>query len=79
MNIKELVCKFDTKHKAGFTTQEIEQLLSNLEIDKELFYNKLGIQTSILMEGDSITFKDDVELGIRCVLENREPNAFEWD
>lgn len=35
--------------------------------------------TGIIVDGDSVMFKHDVELAIRLVKENRDLKTWEWD
>jgi len=68
-----------SKHKEGYTNKEIKKILKTLNIKEDLFSEKLGVHTAITIDGISITYHSDVELSIRCCLENRDPNIFEFD
>ena len=68
-----------TKHKQGFTQQELEQYAESLGVDKDKVFEKMRGMTGIIVDGDSVMFKHDVELAIRLVKENRDLKTWEWD
>lgn len=78
-NISKVIDKYPCKYEHGFTGLEIKQLLFKYGIDQEKFYIALGVNTCMIIDGQSITYHCDVEKGIRCVLENRQQNILEWD
>lgn len=78
--IQELVYdKFETKHKAGFTPQEEINIVSDLDLNINDYYHKLGVNTCMMINGEFITYHCDVIKGITCVLENRNQNLLEFD
>lgn len=78
-NLSKVVDNYPTKHKLGFTGQEIKELLEKHKIDGEKFYTALGVNTVGVIDGQSVTYHCDIEKGLRCVLENRQQNIMEWD
>lgn len=61
-----------TKHKEGYTHDEILQLLKESpEIDPDTFFHNLGVNTCIMRDGELITYHCDVDFAIRCTRENR--------
>lgn len=70
---------YPTKHKEGFTPQEMVNLCKELKLDYNTFVEKLGINTGMLKGGDMLTFHCDVELAIRLIRENRDARPYEWD
>jgi hypothetical protein len=79
--IWEKIKNFKTKHESGFTSQEIVDFLkeSYPKIERKDFNLALGIHTAMFIDGESITYHSDVELAVKCCLEDRKPNIFEWD
>lgn len=69
------------KYKEGYTSEEINELLETKypSISYDDFADKLGVVTGIMRDGDFIYFEDDVEKAIRCCIERRDLNSFEWD
>ena len=78
-NLELFIDTYKTKHKEGFTGYEIEFILEKYKIDKDKFYEALGVNTCMMVEGDYITYHCDVEKGLRCVIEDRDQNILEWD
>ena len=77
--IKDLVYNYKTKYKQGFIKKEIDKLLEELNINENRFNKALGVNTCMLIDGEIITYHNDILKGIICALENREQNSFEWD
>jgi hypothetical protein len=80
MEIKKKIQNYPTKHKDGFTDTEIKQLLKeypNINLNK--FHNALNGITGIIIDKDFLTYHCDVELALRCGIENRDSNVEEWD
>ena len=72
---------YKTKHKKGFIQSEIKDLLKKEypTIKAKDFNKSLGVVTGIVIKGDLVIYRDDVELAIRCCLEKRSVNSFEFD
>lgn len=72
--------KYKTKHKQGFTREEMVDLIQNhTNYNLEDFWDKLGVNTGMIIDGDYITYHCDVELALQLLKENRNINSFEWD
>lgn len=78
-NLTDFINDYQTKYKEGFTSSEINEVLENNNIDKEKFYEALGVNTCMIIEGNVITYHCDIIKGLRCVFENRGQNLLEWD
>jgi hypothetical protein len=78
-NISTIVDKYPVKYEYGFTRNEIVSLLNEYEIDHELFYNKLGVNTCMIIDNQTITYHCDIEKALYCALENRDQHPYEWD
>ena len=79
MTAQEMIDNFRRYHKEGFTGKELIQLCDKNKIDYDKFADKLGVNTGMVIGGDFITYEWDVELALRCVLEDRDKTVFEWD
>lgn len=73
--------KYKTKHKEGFTRDEMIDLVENhTNYNLKDFWEKLGDgNTGMMINNDFITFTSDVELALRLLKENRNMNSFEFD
>jgi len=78
-NVEDFIYSYPTKNKEGFIASEINDILEKYSIDKDKFYTALGVNTCMLIDGEVVTYHCDVLKGLRCVIENREQNFFEWD
>lgn len=80
MTVEERVYNYPTKHKQGFVQSEILELLTNYPtINMKQFYNALTGNTCALIDNEVVNYHCDIELAIRCGLENRKPTAYEFD
>lgn len=78
--LEDLVHKFPTKYKEGFTNIELHQLLThfpNINMDKlqEAFTGN----TCAVIDEQIIKYHCDVVTAIRCGLEGRDRTFLEWD
>ena len=78
-NLELFIDCYKTKYKEGFTGHEIVDILEKYNIDKDKFYDALGVNTCMIIENEVITYHCDVEKGLRCVIEDRDQNILEWD
>lgn len=78
-NLNLVIDEFPRKHKQGFTSNEINCLLKKFGIDKKKFNTELGINTVMMIDGETVTFDNDIEKSLRCLLEGRTKNVFGWD
>jgi len=78
-NVEEFVYDYPTKHVQGFMGSEIMTILEGCEIDKDKFFDALGVNTCMVIGGETITYHCDILKGLRCVIENREQTFEEWD
>ena len=54
-------------------------ILKQLNIKKDVYNKKSGVNTCMFIDGEVINYHCDVELAINCCLENRDKNIIEWD
>lgn len=78
-NITNVVNNFPVKYEYGFTASEINTLLTEYDLNEDLFYQKLGVNTCMVIEGQTITYHCDIEKALFCLVENRDENFLEWD
>ena len=80
MDIEKKVNEFKTKYKEGFTDDEIELLLENFpSINRDRFNDALMGVTCVQREGKLVIYPVDIRAALRCGLENRDLNRWEWD
>lgn len=77
--LRDLVYKYDTKHKEGFTNKEITQLLSKFpDVDQDKFdYEQMG-NTCMLIDDKVINYHVDVLRALRAGL-GEKIHPLEWD
>ena len=78
-NITNIVNNYPVKYEYGFTSEEIKNLLKEYDLNSESFYKALGVNTCMIIDGQTITYHCDIENALFCVVENREQNIWEWD
>jgi hypothetical protein len=74
-----VVNNFPVKYEYGFTASEINTLLTEYDLNEDLFYQKLGVNTCMVIEGQTITYHCDIEKALFCLVENRDEDLWEWD
>jgi hypothetical protein len=80
MDIREEVNSCLTKNKQGFTRDEYMKLLENYpSINMDRFWDALNGITTMSIDGEIVVFHRDIELAIRCGMEDRSPTLSEWD
>jgi len=78
--MREIVYNYKTKHKYGFTNEEIEDLLINFpDINLEKFYDALYGNTCMVIGNDIITYHCDILVALKCGMNNRGILPHEWD
>lgn len=78
--VREQVNSYKTKHKQGFTREEYMKLLENYPgINMDRFSDALNGITCMRIDGETVVFPHDIELAIRCGMEDRGPTTMEWD
>jgi len=78
-NLSKLIHEYPTKYPYGFLGSETNEILEKYEINKDLFHESLGVNTCMLIEGKTLNYHHDIELALRCVIENRGKKIHEWD
>jgi hypothetical protein len=80
-SIWDIVESHPTKYKEGFTSDEIDSLLKDKfpNISRDTLSEKVGVVTCMVKDDNVIFYHSDIELAMRCCLENREQYPHEWD
>lgn len=70
-----------SKHKYGYTKQEVLDIIRPLKIHHKTFWKKFGINTGALdsKTNEILYYGCDIVTAIRCCLENRNKTFLEWD
>ena len=81
--IAEKVYNFKTKNREGFIQSEINKLLKEFTsispVNMTKFNDAFCGNTCMMRDGKIINYHCDVETALRCGIENRDVNSFEWD
>ena len=75
-NISEVVNNFQTNYEEGFTNIEIQELLSEYDINFDLFYENLGINTTMIIDGEFITYHSDIIKTLNRIIDKRD--IYSW-
>ena len=76
MAIKEPRCPI------GYSKEEITEMLKELGIPGQKFWEKFGVNTMAMCPHDTartLYYRVDVKTAIRCCVENRNKRMYEWD
>lgn len=82
INVEKIVAEFQHQHPHGFTSGEIEELITenNLDINRDLFDGALmGITCMRNEAGETIIYPVDVVHALKCGLYRRTLREWEWD
>jgi len=78
MTIREQVNSYKTKYKEGFTREAYMKLLENYPgINMERFSDALNGITATRIYGETVVFPHDIELAIRCGMEDKGSTTME--
>jgi len=55
------------KSKFGLTNNEIKALLKEQKINEKDFYKALGINTCMIINGETITYHTDIDRALRLI------------
>jgi DNA-binding transcriptional regulator YiaG len=55
------------KSKFGLTNNEIKELLKEQKIKEKDFYKALGINTCMIINGETITYHTDIDRALRLL------------
>jgi hypothetical protein len=78
-NLEQFIDTYPTKHPQGFLSSETNVILERFNIDKDKFNETLGVNTCMIIDGEILNYHCDIELALRCMLENRDKTLEEWD
>jgi len=79
--LRKIVYGFDTKYEEGFTDNDLKKLLSKYfpKITIKQLNEKIGRVTCVVINNEEVIYHCDVDLAIRCIIEDREFHPREWD
>lgn len=80
-SIREIVYNFPTTYEIGYTGEDQVKLLEQYfpQFTQEQLSEKIGVVTCTRIDDQFVIYHSDIELALRCLLENRNSNSFEWD
>jgi hypothetical protein len=78
-DVQKLIEEYPTKHKEGFIGSEIITIINKYGISSDAFFDALGVNTCMIIDGDMITYHCDIITALYCVLEDRDKHLWEWD
>lgn len=79
-SISDLVHNYKTNSKYGFTQEEIDELLKQFpDIHMDKFNDALRGNTCMVIDDKVISYHCDIITALKCGVEDRYINVFEWD
>jgi hypothetical protein len=79
MDIKKIVNKFPTKYSMGFTDEEISDLLEQLNVNEKRFNKAMGVNTVMMIDGNTIHYHTDIESALNQLLNGKSQHPLAWD
>lgn len=78
--ITSIVKSFKTKYDEGFTWNEIQSISEKFtSLNRDKFESALFGITCRMINDETVIYPWDVEKALRCGLENRDLEGYEWD
>lgn len=77
--VEKIISQYQRKYDIGFTYSEIGEILKINNIDESIFYIMLGTNTVTKINDEIVVYTCDVELALRCIIENRDKTFDEFD
>lgn len=78
--LDHLVYNYKTKNMSGFTGKDIINFVSQFPtLNKEKFKDALHGVTCVMIDGELVIYHCDIVMAIKCGLENRKIEGYEWD
>ena len=81
--VSEYVLGFESKHSQGLINTELEEVLEHFKLTHTLnmdkYYTAMYANTCMVIEGEIVSYHQDVIHGIVCAIEDRELTVGEWD
>lgn len=77
-NISEIVNNYPTKYEQGFTSNEIQELLFDYNINFDLFFENMGLNTSSIIDGEFITHHSDIKKTLNRILDKRDMYSWQF-
>jgi len=79
-SVFDIVYKYPTKYREGFTKSEIEEVLKNFpNLNREFFNKALFGTTCMMIDNEIITYHCDIENAICCGLKGTDVSGIKWD
>ncbi len=76
--ISEVVDNYPTKYKEGFTSNEIQELLIEYNINLDLFFENMGINTCMIIDGEFITYHSDIKKTLNRIIDKRDMYSWQF-
>jgi hypothetical protein len=77
-NICEIVNNYPTKYEHGFTSNEIQELLIDYNINHDLFFENMGLNTSMIIDGEFITYHSDIKKTLNKIIDKRDMYSWQF-
>ena len=78
-NVHLVVDSIPRMHKHGLVQEEVNFIIKRYKVDKRKFNTAMGINTVMIIDGQTIYYDRDIETALKCALENRTKSVLEFD
>ncbi len=78
-NVRLVVDSIPRMHKHGLVQEEVNFIIKRYKVDKRKFNTAMGINTVMIIDGQTVYFDRDIETALKCALENRTKSVLEFD
>jgi hypothetical protein len=68
-----------TSYKEGLTGEEMISIAKDLKLNQEDVNKELGVNTCMVIDGNTITYRDDFQGAIYRVITDKKQHPLSWD
>ena len=76
--ISDIIDTYPTKYEEGFTNIEIQELLTEYNINYDLFYENLSVNKTIIIDEEFITYGSDIKRILYRILDKRDMYSWQF-
>lgn len=76
--ISDIINTYPTKYEEGFTNIEIQELLTEYNINYDLFYENLSVNKTIIIDEEFITYGSDIKRILYRILDKRDMYSWQF-
>ena len=77
-HIDNIINTYPTKYDEGFTNIEIQDLLTEYNINYDLFYENLSVNKTTIIDEEFITYDSDIKRILYKILDKRDMYSWQF-